>query len=120
MSFEHSLVIDLSYLHSVAGGNKKFEKDLLQCALNDIDNRMNSLTLAWQQHDFVGIKNSVHSLKSLAAIAGLSEVKKLSTDLDFIFSNGIISNEKNEPFMNLVQSWNVAKPVLNQLIASYQ
>lgn len=119
MSYQETITIDLTYLHTVTGGDREFEKTLLQGAVNDIQCRIDNLEKAWQDQDGRSVKTNVHSLKSLTAIAGLPQIERWSRALDQIFSDGQFHSNTSESYRSLVAGWTVAKPKLNEVIANY-
>ena len=119
MNYEETITIDLTYLHTVTGGDKDFEKTLLQGAIQDIQLRIDNLEKAWNEQDAQSVKCNAHSLKSLTAVAGLPQIEKWSKTLDQIFSDGVFHYNTSEPFNNLMMGWTTAKPKLNEVISSY-
>jgi len=116
---EPTPTIDLTYLHTVTGGDKEFEKMLLQGAVEDIQLKIDNLQIAWDMEDASSIRMNAHSLKSLTAIAGLPQVEKWSRVIDQLFSDGIFHENNSEPFKGILNGWNLAKPQLQEVIAAY-
>jgi len=119
MNTEQSVTIDLSYLHSVTGGDREFEKMLLQGAVDDIQDKIDSLQKAWDAEDAVNIRSNAHSLKSLTAIAGLPQIEKWSKVIDQVFADGCFHAQTLEPFTGILSGWILAKPKLQEVIAGY-
>ena len=113
------VTIDLSYLHTVTGGDKAFEKILLQGALDDIQTKIDCLQKAWEMEDASSIRMNAHSLKSLTAIAGLPQIERWSKIIDQLFSDGIFHSQNKEPFTGIFNGWSLAKPQLQDVIAAY-
>ena len=72
---EPNITIDLTYLHTVTGGDRQFEKMLLEGAVEDIQLKIDDLQKAWDREDAPTICSNAHSLKSLTAIAGLPQIE---------------------------------------------
>jgi HPt (histidine-containing phosphotransfer) domain-containing protein len=82
-----SITIDISYLHMVAGGDRSFEKKLLESTIDDIESKVNCLEEAIVAEDANTIRSNAHSLKSLTAIAGIPEMQTWSKSADKLFSD---------------------------------
>lgn len=119
MSNEVPVTIDLTYLHTVTGGDKAFEKMLLQGAMDDIQLKIDSLQRAWDAEDASTIRSNAHSLKSLTAIAGLPQLERWSKMMDQIFADGVFHAKTDEPYNGLVSTWSQARPKLEDVIAAY-
>jgi len=119
MNTEQSVTIDLSYLHSITGGDRDFEKMLLQGAVNDIQDKIDSLQRAWDAEDAVNIRSNAHSLKSLTAIVGLPQIESWSNVIDQVFADGIFHAQPQEPFTGILNGWILAKPKLLEVISTY-
>ncbi|MDF2930894.1 MAG: evgS [Chryseobacterium sp.] len=63
--------IDLTYMQSVSGGDKSFEKIVSQQFINNVPNHLQQLITAYQNKDFTTVKLRAHDLKSSVAIMGL-------------------------------------------------
>ena len=113
------VTIDLTYLHTVTGGDKAFEKMLLQGAVEDIQDKIDNLQRAWDLEDASSIRMNAHSLKSLTAIAGLPQIERWSKIIDQLFSDGVFHSNTKEPFTGIFTGWNLVKPQLQEVIAAY-
>jgi HPt (histidine-containing phosphotransfer) domain-containing protein len=119
MKNEIPITIDLSYLHSVTGGDKEFEKQLLSSAVNDIDNKVDNLKKAWYAQDALNVKSNAHSLKSLTAIAGIPQIESWSKLVDRMFPDELFITKKTEPVNDIIEGWFTVRPQLYELIAAY-
>ena len=119
MKNEIPITIDLSYLHSVTGGDKEFEKQLLSSAVNDIDTKVDNLKKAWQNQDALNVKSNAHSLKSLTAIAGIPQIERWSKLVDQMFLDELFITKKTEPVNDIIKGWSFIRPQLYKLIAAY-
>ena len=111
--------IDLTYLHTVSGGDRLFEKMLLEGALEDIQLKIDDLQRAWDRQDASTIRSNAHSLKSLTAIAGLPQMEHWSKIIDQLFADGIFHLKPKEPINRIINGWGIAKPKLQTLLATY-
>lgn len=109
--------IDLTYLYSLTGGDKNFEKMLLAGAVEDVNAKINGLSESWKVKDAGGIKRNAHSLVSLSAIAGMPQVAKWSRVIDQGFSDGSFHTELTAMIQHIVLGWPAAKMQLDKLIA---
>lgn len=111
--------IDLTYLHSVSGGDAGFEKILLNSALADIQLNVDKLKQAWQSQDAEEVGNAAHTLKSVMVIAGLPQLEQYCKKLDVAFRDRLFHPEESNAVMAIIEGWMEAKPKLEQLIAVY-
>jgi HPt (histidine-containing phosphotransfer) domain-containing protein len=111
--------IDLTYLHSVSGGDAGFEKILLNSALADIQMNVDKLKNAWQNQDAEEVGNAAHTLKSVMVIAGLPQLEQYCKKLDVAFRDRLFHPEESNAMMAIVEGWMEAKPKLEELIAVY-
>ncbi|PBJ05452.1 Autoinducer 2 sensor kinase/phosphatase LuxQ [Flavobacterium sp. ACN6] len=63
--------IDLTYMQSVSGGNKSFEKTVSTQFIENVPVHLQQLITAYQNQDFKVVKLRAHDLQSSAAIMGL-------------------------------------------------
>lgn len=66
-----NMKIDLTYLKSIAEGNKEFEKEIIDTSLTSIPMDMEALMSAIRLLDLVGIKEKAHKLKSSFYVIGI-------------------------------------------------
>ena len=85
--------IDLAYLSELSGGNKEFEKQILEQFLVQVPDEMEQLEQAIQNRDFETVKQSAHSLKSTVGYVGLSDA--LHPYLDRIEKDAIKNDDNN-------------------------
>lgn len=72
--------INLSYMQSISGGDKKFEKIITQQFYDNVPKHIEKLMNAYNNKDFTTVKLLAHDLKSSIAIMGL--LPKLQAELD--------------------------------------
>lgn len=111
--------IDLSYLHSVSGGDAGFEKILLNSAVADIQMNIDKLKNAWQGEDAVEVGNAAHTLKSVMVIAGLPQLEQHCKKIDVLFRDKLFHAEQSSAIFAIIDGWNEAKPKLEELISVY-
>ena len=114
-----NICIDLSYLHSVSGGDANFEKTLLTSAVNDIQNNISKIKQAWLSEDAAEVSKLAHSLKSVMVIAGLPQFENACKKLDSIFRDGVFRPEEAGTISYITSGWAEAKPKLEELISMY-
>ncbi|MEN5307892.1 ATP-binding protein [Chryseobacterium cucumeris] len=73
--------IDLTYMHTVSGGDKSFEQMVTQQFIENIPNHLQKLTTAYENRDFSGMRLWAHDLKSSIAIMGLHPLLKERLDI---------------------------------------
>lgn len=76
--------IDLNSLKEFSGGNKEFEKELIELFLKQVSDDLNELEKSFDESNDFRMKSISHKLKSSMLVVGLS---KLNNDLDFIERN---------------------------------
>jgi HPt (histidine-containing phosphotransfer) domain-containing protein len=111
--------IDLTYLHSVSGGDAGFEKILLTSALADIQMNIDKLKNAWQSQDAEEIGNAAHTLKSVMVIAGLPQLENHCKKTDVAFRDKLFHPEYSVPVFAIINGWAEAKPKLEELVSVY-
>ena len=119
MNPDNNITIDLSYLHMVAGGDKLFEKKLLESTIDDIEAKVNNLEEAYQAEDAKNIRMNAHSLKSLTAIAGIPQMQNWSRSVDKLFADGIFDSNGLEPVLSIIRNWAFAKMKLQKMLTVF-
>jgi HPt (histidine-containing phosphotransfer) domain-containing protein len=112
--------IDLTYLHSVSGGDTSFEKILLSSAITDIQFNIDNLKKAWQEENAADAGTAAHTLKSVMTIAGLRQLEAYCKKIETTFRSGIFSNELYSCFESIVDGWRQAKPKIQELVDNYE
>ena len=110
------IIIDLTYLYSLTGGDKAFEQMLLSGTVIDIDKKIQELKVAWEEEDAAGVKKDAHSLVSLSAIAGMPQVEGWSRTIDQGFADGAFHPELAALVNNIIAGWPTAKLQLEKVI----
>ncbi len=111
--------IDLTYLHSVSGGDAGFEKMLLISAVEDIQNNIDLLKKAWSDGNAMEAGTAAHTLKSVMTIAGLRQLEVHCKRIDTTLRDGIFHPELYDAFARITDGWLEARPRLEALIADY-
>ncbi len=111
--------IDLTYLHSISGGDAGFEKILLTSAVADIQMNVDKLKNAWQCEDAEEIGNAAHTLKSVMVIAGLPQLENHCKKTDVAFRDRVFHPELSVNVSAIIDGWTEAKPKLEELISIY-
>jgi HPt (histidine-containing phosphotransfer) domain-containing protein len=112
-----AITIDLSYLRTVSGGDKTFEKMVLLGAVDDIQLQLEQLEKAWSKKEAGNIRRAAHSLKSVVAIAGLAELEQNCSKLDLLFADETFHSEGSGYLNKIIYSWIKTRPVLEDVIA---
>lgn len=68
--YEPTFLINLNYLKTFSGGDKIFEKDIIDSSMAEMDEKIFGLKQALQTADRHSIMGLAHSLKSLSSIVG--------------------------------------------------
>jgi len=111
--------IDLTYLHSVSGGDSSFEKILLASAVSDIQMNVDKLKNAWQSEDATEVGNAAHTLKAVMVIAGLPQLEQHCKKIDVGFRDRLFHPEFFTAVSAIINGWGEAKPKLEELISVY-
>lgn len=114
---ENPIIIDLTYLYSITGGDKAFEQMLLTGTVVDLDTTIAELKTAWEKSDAAGIRRSAHLLVSLSAIGGMPQVESWSRVIDHAFADGIFHPETGTLADNIISGWPAVKLQLEKIIA---
>lgn len=108
--------IDLTYFNSITGGDKTFGKRLLSGAISDIDAKVASLKSSWDEKSVKGVKESIHSLISLCAIAGMPTVEKWCRTIENAFLSGRFHEDLTPLANNIISGWPAAQTKLKAVI----
>lgn len=112
-----AITISLSYLHTVSGGDKTFEKMVLLGAVDDIQLQIEQLEKDWCKKEGNNIRRVAHSLKSVVAIAGLAELELNCKRLDQLFADEKFHPEGSAYLNKIIYSWIKTRPVLEEMIS---
>lgn len=112
------IIIDLTYLYSLTGGDKSFEQMLLSGTVADVDEKINELKTAWDLKEAADVRKNAHSLVSLSAIAGMPQVEGWSRTLDQGFADGVFHPELANLANNIIVGWPAAKLQLEEVMAA--
>ncbi|MEO6733939.1 MAG: hypothetical protein ABIN01_22135 [Ferruginibacter sp.] len=115
---ENPIIIDLTYLYSITGGDKAFEQMLLAGTVVDLDATIADLKDAWEKSDAAGIRRNAHLLVSISAIGGMPQVESWSRQIDHAFADGIFHPEAGALADNIISGWPAAKLQLEKIIAA--
>ncbi len=115
---ETPIIIDLTYLYSLTGGDKSFEQMLLSGTVADVDEKIHGLKAAWDAKEATGVRKNAHSLVSLSAIAGMPQVEGWSRTLDQGFADGAFHPELVMLANNIIAGWPAAKLQLEAVMAA--
>ena len=111
--------IDLTYLHSVSGGDAAFEKILLTSAISDIQMNVDKMKTAWLCEDADEVGNAAHTLKAVMVIAGLPQLEIYCKKIDVAFRDKLFHSELSDNVHAIIEGWTVAKPKIEELISLY-
>ncbi len=110
--------LDLSYLHTISGGDKEFEKDMLQSLLSEISEKMAALSMAIHTSDAKNMGLQSHSLKNLAGIIGVPSLterfKEIESRCDDAPNSYLL-----QTFLPCEKQWEYSKGLLAQLLNTY-
>jgi signal transduction histidine kinase/CheY-like chemotaxis protein len=81
-------VIDLSYLHSISNGDKKFEQEMISSFVNEIPGELNNLKNAVEKKDYSAIGSLAHGMKSSISYMGLRLLVPLLQEIEDGAGNG--------------------------------
>lgn len=119
MNSTNSALVNLSYLQSVSGGNREFEKMLLTGAIQDIDQQTNILYKSCVTKNTDAFYKAAHILKSVTAIVGLNAMQQCCLKIEK-FSADIIFHEEGQDIYNQISNyWLLGKEELHQIISKY-
>lgn len=110
-------LINLEYLAQLSGGDKTFEKQILEQFLVQMPEEMEQLERAIQNNEFETVKKTAHSLKSTVGYVGLSE--DLHPYLDRIEKDAIKSEAENlnEDFLYIKSQCHLAKSEVEGILS---
>lgn len=113
---QKTIPIDLTYFYSITGGDKSFGQRLLSGALSDIDEKVATLRTSWDSRNTSGVKESIHSLISLCAIAGMPTVEKWCRTIENAFLSGGFHEDLAPLAENIIAGWPDAQMRLKAVI----
>lgn len=92
---------NLSYIHSLSGGDKTFEGKLITIIKSEFPEEKNSYFKNIESSNFKEASEIVHKLKHKISILGLEKSYAIATD----FENNLIENsdEGKEAFKNILE-----------------
>jgi HPt (histidine-containing phosphotransfer) domain-containing protein len=106
--------MDLTNLRLMSEGDKTFEKEMIETAINYLPEIMSTLSTAIKKGDFVNIKATAHTLKSSFFMVGIDDESILNKlEIEQIEDFGILDNLFNRLEKKLLAS---LKSLENELI----
>lgn len=102
-----TLKVDLDSLREFSGGNKEFEKEVIEMFMNQVPPDMEDLEKAFIENNTFQMKSISHKLKSSMAVLGLFG---LNEHLDFIERNAFVQDKKELTF----EKYNLIKNILTE------
>ena len=114
---ENLVNIDLTYFYAITGGDKAFEQLLLTGTIADIDDKISAFKNAWKAKDAASIRSNAHSLISLSAIVGITEIEDYSKRIDRAFGDYTFHPELSRLADFIIAAWYIAQVKLKALIA---
>ncbi|MER3498113.1 MAG: hybrid sensor histidine kinase/response regulator [Chitinophagaceae bacterium] len=75
-------IVNLDYLHSLSKGDKDFETEMLASFRSQMPESMNSLKEAINAKDYPSVVAIAHTMKSMAAYVGASELNQLLQEIE--------------------------------------
>ena len=77
-------ILDLTYLYSLSDGDKVFERLLLSGTVEELDKLIPELYEALQLKNIEVLNQRAHSLISLSAIAGITEIEISCREIELL------------------------------------
>ncbi len=91
--------INLTYLNELSGGDKVFEKKMIELFIKQVPIDINALGRAFEESNISLIENLAHKLKSSMSVVGLSS---LNYYLSYIQKNISIDEKKEDTFEKFI------------------
>lgn len=110
--------LDLSYLNSISGGDKEFEKDMMQSLLSEMSEKMTALAVAIQADETKSIRLQSHSLKNLAGIIGVPSLVDRFKEIETVCEEAPNAYLR-QLFLPCEGQWARSKELLQQLLETY-
>jgi len=99
--------LSLDYLKEVSGENTAFEISMIKQFLRQVPDELKSMTEAFDKNYDAELAHIAHNLKTSVSFMGLS--KKLDHHLDFIESNAINPNLRDQVEENMIIVMNICQ-----------
>lgn len=106
-------VINFSYLQEISGGNKEFEKEIIEIYLSETTNNINLLQDSFSANDYNAMKMVAHKSKSAVAVIVGDMLKK---DFELIEQSALNKHITDEAYKSL----NKIVSILNKSIIQLQ
>ncbi|MCW3117180.1 MAG: histidine kinase [Chitinophagaceae bacterium] len=87
-------VLNLQYLKELSGGNKAFEKKMVEQFLQKAPGELATMKYEFNKEDYVSMTKIAHNMKTYVAYLGLLEI--LGDALDYIEGNTFLQNEHSK------------------------
>jgi HPt (histidine-containing phosphotransfer) domain-containing protein len=113
MSIYNEIVIDLSYLEEVSGGNNEFIIEMIDLFLAQTPGHIDELLTAVSAKDWKKIAELAHKVKPTLAFMGVESVKEVMAEIE---SNG--RNEEN--YEDIVVKINQLQEVFTTIYAKLE
>jgi HPt (histidine-containing phosphotransfer) domain-containing protein len=113
MSIYNEIVIDLSYLEEVSGGNNEFIIEMIDLFLAQTPGHIDELLAAVSAMDWKKIAELAHKVKPTLAFMGVESVKEVMAEIE---SNG--RNEEN--YEDIVVKINQLQEVFTTIYAKLE
>ena len=79
---------DLEQLEQLAGGDKVFEKELLQMFLGDTENSLSQLATAISMENQIAVQELAHYIKGASANVGATGISRAAAKLEMSAKRG--------------------------------
>lgn len=109
--------LDLSYLHTISGGDTAFEKDMMQSLLSEMGEKMTALSTAILQNDVKNVRMNAHSLKNLAGIIGVGTLTEHFKTIEHTCED-VPNSLTLQHFMPCEGQWAHSKALIVQWLAT--
>jgi HPt (histidine-containing phosphotransfer) domain-containing protein len=113
-----NLTIDLTYLYSVSDGNTSFMYMLLASTIDDVEAKITNLKTGYEERNVILVKQTAHSLISLAAIAGIPEVESMCRKIEKDYDGNPENTEISGIIKEIILLWPDASLQLKDLVAA--
>jgi PAS domain S-box-containing protein len=112
---ETNVMLDLSYLSEISGGDEEFMADMIETFIGEAPQNIEELSAFLLQKNYTQLAKTAHRIKPNLLIMGLPELEAFAKKLERGIKDEVLKTDQIEQFTNeLVQGLQQKVPVLQK------